>query len=182
MSKEKECKCCQEEWYAVDIKDGLCPNCYDYFKQLKQQLEEKEKEIVELKAEPQKIWDDNLRELKNDIVDKFIEKIHKEYRAELDRRVDKKVQEKTKELKYDFENQRRLLTENFSRKVDELQTKCDKHFNARIELMKNQKTFAINELEKIKKFAENYIEFKDNYQESCLYEQINKQIKELKDN
>ena len=38
MSEEKECKCCHEWWYASDIKDDLCPNCYDYFKQLKQQL------------------------------------------------------------------------------------------------------------------------------------------------
>lgn len=48
MSKEKECKCCHEWWYASDIKQDLCPNCYDYFKQLKQQLEEKDKEILEL--------------------------------------------------------------------------------------------------------------------------------------
>lgn len=47
MSKEKECKCCHEWWYASDIKQDLCPNCYDYFKQLKQQLEEKDKEIEE---------------------------------------------------------------------------------------------------------------------------------------
>ena len=45
MSREKECKCCHEWWYASDIKEDLCPNCYDYFKQLKQQLEEKDKEI-----------------------------------------------------------------------------------------------------------------------------------------
>ena len=40
MSKEKQCECCHEWWYTSDIKEGLCPNCYDYFKQLKQQLEE----------------------------------------------------------------------------------------------------------------------------------------------
>mgnify|MGYP001580398658 CR=1 FL=1 len=48
MSKEKECKCCHEWWYASDIKEDLCPNCYDYFKQLKQQLAEKDKEINSL--------------------------------------------------------------------------------------------------------------------------------------
>ena len=48
MSKEKECKCCHEWWYASVIKEDLCPNCYDYFKQLKQQLAEKDKEILEL--------------------------------------------------------------------------------------------------------------------------------------
>lgn len=40
MSREKECKCCHEWWYASVIKEDLCPNCYDYFKQLKQQLDE----------------------------------------------------------------------------------------------------------------------------------------------
>ena len=48
MSKEKQCKCCKEESYFLDIVTGLCPNCYDYFKQLKQQLEEKDKEIESL--------------------------------------------------------------------------------------------------------------------------------------
>lgn len=45
MSKEKECKCCHEWWYDSEIKNDLCPNCYDYFKQLKQKLKEKDKEI-----------------------------------------------------------------------------------------------------------------------------------------
>lgn len=49
MSREKECKCCHEWWYASVIKEDLCPNCYDYFKQLKQQLAEKDKEIAHLK-------------------------------------------------------------------------------------------------------------------------------------
>ena len=49
MSREKECECCHEWWYASDVKENLCPNCYYYFKQLKQQLEEKDKEIDRLK-------------------------------------------------------------------------------------------------------------------------------------
>lgn len=51
MSKEKQCKCCHEWWYGSDVKEDLCPNCYDYFKQLKRQLEEKDKEIERLKQE-----------------------------------------------------------------------------------------------------------------------------------
>ena len=51
MSKEKQCECCHEWWYASDVKENLCPNCYDYFKQLKRQLEEKDKEIERLKQE-----------------------------------------------------------------------------------------------------------------------------------
>lgn len=49
MSKEKQCECCHEWWYDSDVKENLCPNCYDYFKQLKQQLEEKNKEIERLR-------------------------------------------------------------------------------------------------------------------------------------
>lgn len=45
MSEEKQCECCHEWWYDGDVKENLCPNCYDYFKQLKRQLEEKEKQI-----------------------------------------------------------------------------------------------------------------------------------------
>lgn len=48
MSKEKQCECCHEWWYGSDVKENLCPNCYDYFKQLKQQLAEKDKEIKEI--------------------------------------------------------------------------------------------------------------------------------------
>ena len=51
MSKEKQCECCHEWWYDSDVKENLCPNCYDYFKQLKRQLEEKDKEIEKLKQE-----------------------------------------------------------------------------------------------------------------------------------
>ena len=48
FSKEKECKCCHEWWFTNNIKQDLCPNCYDYFKQLKQQLAEKDKEKTQL--------------------------------------------------------------------------------------------------------------------------------------
>ena len=51
MSKEKQCECCHEWWYSSDIKDNLCPNCYDYFKQLKQKLAEKDKEIESIKQQ-----------------------------------------------------------------------------------------------------------------------------------
>lgn len=46
----KECECCHEWWYDSAIKEDLCPNCYDYFKQLKQQLAEKDKDIDFLKT------------------------------------------------------------------------------------------------------------------------------------
>ena len=51
MSKEKQCECCHEWWYDSVIKEDLCPNCYDYFKQLKRQLKEKDRQINELKGD-----------------------------------------------------------------------------------------------------------------------------------
>ena len=54
MSREKECKCCHEWWYASVIKEDLCPNCYYYFKQLKQQLAEKEKELTYMTKQAKK--------------------------------------------------------------------------------------------------------------------------------
>lgn len=45
MSKEKQCECCHEWWYGSDVKQDLCPNCYYYFKRLKQQLAIKDKMI-----------------------------------------------------------------------------------------------------------------------------------------
>lgn len=54
MSKEKQCECCHEWWHDSDVKEGLCPNCYDYFKQLKRQLDEKDKEINSLIADYEK--------------------------------------------------------------------------------------------------------------------------------
>ena len=48
MSKEKQCECCHEWWYGSDVKEDLCPNCYYYFKQIKQEIKEKDKEINSL--------------------------------------------------------------------------------------------------------------------------------------
>lgn len=136
-----------EESFTEKDVEGLIEDRNKTIKFLQNQLEEKDKEIVWLKAEPQKIWDDNLQGIKNDIVDKFVEQIHKEYRKEFDRR----VEEKAKFIKDDFENQRRLLTESFNSKVDELHETCNKHWNARLKLMKNQTQLAIQELEKVRK-------------------------------
>lgn len=50
MSREKECKCCHEWWYASVIKEDLCPNCYYYFKQLKQELDQQKAMWNELRS------------------------------------------------------------------------------------------------------------------------------------
>ena len=34
MNEDKQCKCCKELWDEYDLKDGLCPCCYDYVQSL----------------------------------------------------------------------------------------------------------------------------------------------------
>lgn len=76
MSKEKQCECCHEWWYDSDVKENLCPNCYDYFKQLKRQLAIQELEKVKEWLEPKyfdyeqinyltRIIDQQIKELSN---------------------------------------------------------------------------------------------------------------------
>lgn len=71
MSKEKQCECCHEWWYGSDVKEDLCPNCYYYFKQLKQQLAEKEKENEELKQQNIALENENSKLATELIVDKY---------------------------------------------------------------------------------------------------------------
>lgn len=49
-----QCKCCNRLSSECFIKDGLCITCYEYNKQLKQQLAEKDKEINSLIADYEK--------------------------------------------------------------------------------------------------------------------------------
>ena len=98
MGKEKECKCCHEWWFDSDIKNDLCPNCYDYFKQLKQKLKEKDnliefgreeirkrnKRIDEIVERDKKLFDDKnkeLEKLKQQLAEKqnTIDEINKEF-------------------------------------------------------------------------------------------------------
>ena len=50
MSKEKSCKCCKQIWYEdmLDKKWKLCPNCYEYYKPLIDDLKIKDKQIADL--------------------------------------------------------------------------------------------------------------------------------------
>ena len=67
MSKEKQCECCHKWWYGSDVKEDLCPNCYYYFKQIKQQLEEKDKEIERLKVFEKAYYFNQLQASQEDI-------------------------------------------------------------------------------------------------------------------
>ena len=85
MSKEKQCECCHEWWYGSDVKENLCPNCYDYFKQLKQQLKacqearrfEAENHNESYKKLFEK-WTDEVKQLKQQLEekDKEIERLN----------------------------------------------------------------------------------------------------------
>ena len=53
MSKEKQCKCCKEYWWEMNIhsQSGLCPNCYDYVADLEAKLAEKVEQVKQLKLD-----------------------------------------------------------------------------------------------------------------------------------
>ena len=77
MSKEKQCECCHEWWYGSDVKENLCPNCYYYFKRLKQQLAEKEQEFFVFQEDSSRNEQIYIRELAEK--DKEIEKLKQQY-------------------------------------------------------------------------------------------------------
>ena len=154
MSKEKQCECCHEWWYDSDVKKNLCPNCYDYFKQLKQQLAEKDKEIAHLKEK------DNYH-LRYELAgaDETITNL-KQQLEEKDKEIEKLKQElEETNAGYDF------TYEQSSEAIKELK--------------QNQTQLAIQELEKVKILIQNAINFvRPNFVE--VYDAINKQIKGLK--
>ena len=52
MSKEKQCKCCKEYWWEMNIhsQNGLCPNCYDYVADLEAKLAELKEKVSRFKV------------------------------------------------------------------------------------------------------------------------------------
>lgn len=156
MSKEKQCECCHEWWYGSDVKESLCPNCYGYFKQLKQQLEacqearrfEAENHNESYKKLFEK-WADEVKELKQQIEEK-----------------DKEIERLKQELEetnagYDFT--------------------YEQSSGAIKELKQNQIQLAIQELEKVKDWLNEPFD-----EDGCfknggdLIDYIDQQIKELK--
>lgn len=150
MSKEKQCECCHEWWYDSDVKENLCPNCYDYFKQLKQQLVEKDKEINSLIVDYEKRIsheqelmsniEHRLTEKQNTIDEinkEFVQAVHdwKTLCAEKDKEIEKLKQElEETNAGYDF------TYEQSSEAIKELK--------------QNQTQLAIQELEKVKMMTE----------------------------
>ena len=163
MSKEKQCECCHEWWYDSDVKENLCPNCYDYFKQLKQQLEEKNKEIERLRKNHRISYTNQKKayeNLKNSVNAKSLIK----YPIKLDGCLIKDEQDL---FDYAKESTRDII------------------------YLRNERTkFAIQELEKVKVNLKDKITMMSN-EEHCyqrkvvswfdICDQINQQIKELRE-
>lgn len=96
---KKMCKCCHEWWYSSCIKKGLCPNCYDYFKELKRQLAEKQKTIDEINKEfVQAVHDWKALCAKKD-------KNFQEYRNEVVSNIEKEVYERMRDTVKEYEMQ-----------------------------------------------------------------------------
>ena len=193
MSKEKQCECCHEWWYGSDVKEDLCPNCYDYFKQLKQQLEEKDK-VLELKLrlkgstkELDKTVNDMLHNENQRLIQQLAEKqktideINKEFVQAVH---DWKVLCAKKDNEIERLNTIIGLSQLQVSKKDRLNTSVN--INS---LQYNQTQLAIQELEKVKVNLKDRISMMKNEEHSYLQkvvawydicDQINKQIKELK--
>lgn len=91
MSKEKQCECCHEWWYGSDVKEDLCPNCYYYFKQLKQQLAETEQRFLEFQENSIRNEQIYVRELAEK------DKNFHEYRNEVVSNIEKEVNERMRD-------------------------------------------------------------------------------------
>lgn len=142
MSREKECKCCHEWWYASVIKEDLCPNCYDYFKQLKQQLAEKDK-LLKCYQEEEKLIADILGDKDLTIIGS---RAHlKNLIVELKNKIKDKdivIEEKDKEIEKLKTKQKPIV----------MHSKENYYFleEENIKLHFAQKQLAIQELEKVK--------------------------------
>ena len=185
MSKEKECKCCHEWWYGSDAKEDLCPNCYDYFRQLKQKLKEKDnliefggeeirkrnKRIDEIVERDKKLFDDKnkeLEKLKQQLAEKdtriaeledkdWYEACIKQLEEQNDRLIDK-IEEKDKEIAYLKEIRILKDNSNMSTKINGVDFSDEQILTLQVlDILKryNQKQLAIQELEKTLNFIEN---------------------------
>lgn len=163
MSKEKQCECCHEWWDGSDVKENLCPNCYDYFKQLKQQLAEKDK-LLKCYQEEEKLIAEILGDKDLTLIGS---RVHLENLVvELKNKIKDKdivIEEKDKEIEHlkDAVN----MCQSIKRyDIGEMLIE-----NAK--LKQNQTQLAIQELEKVKNFVDG---------RTYCADYINKRIQELK--
>lgn len=203
MSKEKECKCCHEWWYGSDVKEDLCPNCYDYFKQLKQQLAEKDKEINSLIVDYEKRisheqelmsnMEHRLTEKQNTIDEinrEFVQAVHdwKTLCAEKDKEIETMKKDSNKNIDYLVEFASLIENEKDCNRMLKALDRVKSGNKYIIDKANQSKTeFAIQELEKVKEDCFNQKELVDFGNVACfmvdiadILEIINNQIKELK--
>jgi predicted DsbA family dithiol-disulfide isomerase len=161
MSKEKQCECCHEWWYGSDVKEDLCPNCYYYFKRLKQQLKEyKNKENTSAVNS----WDEMLKNCENCGLN---ECIGCEYTQTCMQNIKQQLVEKDKEIEK-LKQQYTILENENGKLTTELI--MDKYKKAKKEVSFG-KQLAIQELEKVKNFVDG---------RTYCADYIKKRIKELK--
>ena len=177
FSEEKECKCCHEWWFTSNIKQDLCPNCYDYFKQLKQQLDEKDKQI-DIISRDNNLYKYNIDEQKR-IIDDFTKQL-----AEKDNLIEfgrEEIRKRNKRIDEIVERDKKLF-DNKNKEIECLNKRIDRYenmFRSRIkrtgdmqkdiELYINQ--LAIQELKKVR----NYVDGR-----TFLADYLKNRIKELK--
>ena len=174
MSKEKQCECCHEWWYGSDVKEDLCPNCYDYFKQLKQQLEEKDK-LLKCYQEEEKLIADILGDKDLTLIGS---RVHlKNLIVELKNKIKDKdivIEEKDKEIEK-LKQQNTLLENENGKLAKELivknYKKAQKEVSFGIQL-------AIQELERLKEEFNGAFSFST--QQEMFDKYIDKQIKGLR--
>ena len=167
MSKEKQCECCHEWWYGSDVKEDLCPNCYDYFKQLKRQLKEKDK-LLKCYQEEEKLIADILGDKDLTIIGS---RVHlKNLIVELKNKIkdrDIVIEEKDKEIAHLKEMDNYHLLYELAG-ADETIANLKKQLE---EKDKDKTRLAIQELEKVKNFVDG---------RTYCADYINKRIQELK--
>lgn len=193
MSKEKQCECCHEWWYGSDVKEDLCPNCYYYFKQLKQQLaesftEEDVEGLIEDRNKTIKFLQKELAEKDKEIGDL---KKWKEWYSIWHENFKKQIEDLTTELetyrptKLHGNGQCKCFNCNAINWTDwcsqyKGHIYCNKCLK---DILKEEQTpqiqLAIRELEKVKILLQNAVNY-EGYTFVEIYDAVNNQIKELK--
>ena len=208
MSKEKQCECCHEWWYGSDVKEDLCPNCYDYFKQLKQQLEEKEKQI-DIISRDNNSYKYNIDEQKR-IIDDFAKQLKENdnYRLRYELAGADETITNLKQQLVEKQNTIDEINKEFEQAVHDWKALCAEK-DKEIEKLKQQYTIlenengklakelivknykeaqkevsfgiqlAISELEKVKILLQNAVNY-EKYTFVGIYDAVNNQIKELR--
>lgn len=170
MSKEKQCECCHEWWFGGDVKEDLCPNCYDYFKQLKQQLaesftEEDVEGLIEDREKTIKFLQKELAEKQNTIDEinrEFVQAVH-DWKA-LCKKKDKEIEMLKHTLNlYNLRHKGSVLPNVNQLAIQKLE-EVKVNLKDRISMMKNEE--------------HSYLQKVVAWYDIC--DQINQQIKELK--